>query len=41
MKPSNVDWSFGGLTRTQAYEPMQRAASTGPRFFSAFIGTSG
>ena len=40
-KPSSVDLSFGGRTRAQRYEPTQRSASIGPRFFSAFIAEIG
>ena len=40
-KPSSVVRSFGGFTRTQAYDAMHRIASTGPRLRSAFVATIG
>ena len=40
-KPSSVLWSFGGLIRTQKYDAMQRTASIGPRFLSAFLALIG
>ena len=39
--PSSVDLSFGGWMRTHRYEPTQRTASIGPRFFSAFVAEIG
>src|SRR5215510_4424585 len=40
-KPSSVLVSFGGFTRTHAYDAMHRTASTGPRFISAFFALIG